>query len=418
VALAYQVSGDVAPANERPLEEAIAAFRASGALIPMLNSINFLARLQRLQGRLRAAASTYRQTLQIVPGQQGPNSLAGSAAYYVGLGDIHREWNDLDDAEDLLTQGMDLMRGPLTIDADVATEGYLNLALVYQAQRRYADALACLDTLETLARQNDFPPSLTTRAEAGGARLALIQDDLPTAVRWAEASDLGVDDEPSYPREEEYLTLVRVLIAQGRLDPMDSYLDDALGMLDRLLGAAEDGARMGGVIEILALRALALQAQHESSEALAGLERALVLAEAEGYVRLFVDEGASMEILFSELLKAQRRGPRDAKQHPLLGYVQRLLAAFESPHTSINLPPPAGFASGHDQLLLDPLTAREREVLTLIAEGLSNQEIADQLFIEVGTVKGYVHSILRKLEVDSRTKAISRARELHIVFEH
>jgi LuxR family maltose regulon positive regulatory protein len=417
VALAYQVSGDVATANERPLEEAIAAFRASGALIPMLNSINFLARLQRLQGRLRAAASTYRQTLQVVPRQQGLKSLAGSAAYYVGLGDIHREWNDLDDADDLLTQGMDLMRGTLTIDADVATEGYLTLALVYQAQRRYDDALACLDTLEDLARQNAFPPPLTTRAEAGRARIALAGGDLQTAARWAGASGLNVDDDLEYSRHTEYLTLARVLSALGPEGSSGRPLDDALVLLDRLLRSAEEGRRMGSVIEILALRALALQARCESSEALVVLERALALAEPEGYVRLFVDEGTPMEALLSKLLKARSRGPRDAQRPPSLGYVRSLLAEFEAPYAGNAPPPPIGYVPGQDRPLLYPLTAREGEVLEMIAEGLSNQEIAVRLFIATSTVKGYVHSIFRKLEVDSRTKAVARSHELHLVSE-
>jgi LuxR family maltose regulon positive regulatory protein len=413
VALAYQVSGDVAPANERPLEEAIAAFRASGALISLLNGINFLARLQRLQGRLRVAASTYRQTLQVVPGQQGLKSLAGSAAYYVGLGDIHREWNDLDDAEGLLTQGMDLMRGPLTIDADVATEGYLALALVYQALRRYADALACLDTLENLARRNGFPPSLTTRAEAGRARLALARGDLQTAARWAGVSGLNVNDEIDYLRHMEYLTLVRVLTAQGREDSSGRPLDDALGLLDRLLRAAEEGRRMGSMIEILVLRALVVHKQGDTSEALVVLARALTLAEPEGFVRTFVDEGDPMVALLRRVLKRRQ----DSRQHDLLLYVRRLLAAFDSPNTTAGPPTPVGHAREPTQPFIEPLTTREREVLELIIGGLSNQEIAAQLFIATSTVKGYIHGIFRKLEVDSRTKAVARARELHLVSE-
>ena len=124
-----------------------------------------------------------------------------------------------------------------------------------------------------------------------------------------------------------------------------------------------------------------------------------------------------MAALLSELLKVRSKRPRDPRQRALLGYARRLLAAFESPHTGTDPPVPGGYAQGQDQPLLDPLTAREREVLALIAEGLSNREIAARLFIEVGTVKWYVHSLLRKLEVDSRTKAISRGRELHLVFE-
>ena len=124
-----------------------------------------------------------------------------------------------------------------------------------------------------------------------------------------------------------------------------------------------------------------------------------------------------MKALLSELLKTWRKGGRGARQLTLLGYVRRLLAALESPHTSTDPQVPGGYAQGQDQPLLDPLTAREKEVLTLIAEGLSNREIAARLFIEVGTVKWYVHSLLRKLEVDNRTKAISRAHELHLVIE-
>jgi LuxR family maltose regulon positive regulatory protein len=174
---------------------------------------------------------------------------------------------------------------------------------------------------------------------------------------------------------------------------------------------------MSSVTEILALRALALQAQHESSEALAALEQSLLLAQPEGYVRIFVEEGVPMATLLSELLKARSKGPRDARQHALLGYVRLLLAVFESPHTSTDPAAPSGSAAGQDQPLLDPPTAREQEVLALIAEGLSNREIAARLFIEVGTVKGYIHSLLRKLEVDNRTKAVARARELHLFSE-
>ena len=166
---------------------------------------------------------------------------------------------------------------------------------------------------------------------------------------------------------------------------------------------------MGSVIEILSVRALALQARGDPREALAALERALMLAEAEGYVRVFVDEGEPMAALFSELLNARRKGPREAHHRILLDYVRRLLATFESPHP--------GAEPSTEPPLVAPLTAREREVLHLIAEGLSNQEIALRLFIATSTAKGYVHTILRKLEVESRTRAVARARELHLLSE-
>ncbi len=415
-ALAYQVSGDVAPANERALEEVTASFHASGAQVMLLRSIDFLARLRTLQGRLRAAAATYEESAQVASGRDGLRGTVNGAAYYVGLGDIHREWNDLDSAESHLRRGIEMFTGTMSVDAEVVTHGYLSLARLQQARGRHADAQATLEEFADLARQRDFFSLLAARGEAALARLALVQDNLLAAASWAEASGLGAYDELSYRREEQYLTRARVLIAQGRLDSMGSYLDDALGLLDRLLTVAQGAGRMGSVIEILALRALALQARHETSEALAALERALVLAEPEGYVRVFVDEGAPMEALLSELLKG-RKGPRVAPQHALLGYARRLLAVFESPHASTDPAAPSGSAAGQHQPLLDPPTAREQEVLTLIAEGLSNREIAARLFIEVGTVKGYIHSLLRKLEVDNRTKAVARARELHLFSE-
>jgi LuxR family maltose regulon positive regulatory protein len=415
VALAFEVSGDVSPANERLLEEARAAFHASGAPIALLRSINFLARLRTLKGRLRAAAATYEEATHVVSGRDEVREVGGnSAAYYVGLGDIHREWNDLDGAEHLLGRAVGLVSGALTVDADTVTHGYLSLARVQQARGRGADARATLKEFADLARQRDFFPLLSARGESARARLALIQDDLPAAVRWTEASGLGVDDEPNYPREEEYLTLARVLIAQGRLDSMGSYLDDALGLLDRLFRAAEGRGRMGSVIEILGLRALALQARHESSETLVALERALALAEPEGYVRLFLDERAPMETLLSEFINGWPKGPRDARRHAVFGYARRLLEAFGSSHTS---PDSAGYVPGPDRSSLDPLTAREGEVLVLITEGLPNQEIAARLFVATSTVKGYVHSIFRKLEVDSRTRAVARARELNLISE-
>jgi LuxR family maltose regulon positive regulatory protein len=416
-ALAYQVSGNVAPANERALEEAAASFRASGAQVMLLRSIDFLARLRMLKGRLRAAAATYEESAQVASGRDGLRGTVNSAAYYVGLGDIHREWNDLDSAESHLRRGVDLFTGTSSVDAEVVTHGYLSLARLQQARGRHADAQATLEEFADLARQRDFVPRLVARGQAALARLALVQDDLPAAVSWAEASGLGACDEPGYRREEQYLTLARVLIAQGQRGPMNPYLDDALGLLDRLFAAARGAGRMSSVIEILALRALALQAQHESSEALAALEQSLLLAQPEGYVRIFVEEGAPMAALLSELLKARSKGPRNARQHALLGYVRLLLAVFESPHTSTDPAAPSWSAAGQDQPLLDPPTAREQEVLALIAEGLSNREIAARLFIEVGTVKGYVHSLLRKLEVDNRTRAVVRARELHLFSE-
>jgi LuxR family maltose regulon positive regulatory protein len=409
---AYQVSGEVTPTTERLVAEVIATVRGTGNPLTILRSIINLAQLQVLQGRLRQAAATFEEAARSSSGPGGSDHLVGNPAYYFGMGDLLREWNDLDAAERHLEQGMDLVSGMPTVDADVVTQGFISLARLRQARGEYGAAITALETFSHLARQRNFFAPLLVRAAAVKARLALAQGNLPGAIGWAEESSLHVD-EPSYPHEAEYLTLARVLIARGRSDPEGPYFDEALPLIDRLLGAAESGARMGSAIEILVLRALTLHTRRETSGAFAALERALTLAEPEGYVRVFVDEGARMTALLSEFLKARRKVARGAKQLASLGHVRRLLAVFASPH--IGIEPPAQHAQAMG--LPEHLTGREREVLSLLAEGFSNQEIAARLFIATSTVKWYVHSILRKLEVDSRTKAVARARELRLVSE-
>src|SRR5215212_6130454 len=412
----FLVSGDVRQGNERLVKSVIAPLRVPGGnqysgLISMTN----LARLHVMQGRLREARAAYEEAMQVVSESGKMHELVNGPAYYFGMGDLYREWNDLGAAQSHLEQGMELVQGTLTVDADVILMGYLSMARLHQARGGSTGALATLEELAHLTQQRNFVAPLLARATAARERVCLAQGDLASAIRWAQESGLHPDDEPTYPQEEEYLTLLRVLIARGRDDPEGPYCDDALGLIDRLLRHAESGARMGSVIEILILQALALRARRDISGALVALETALFLAQPEGYVRLFVDEGAPMEALLWELLKARSKGASDARQHAMLDYARLLLAAFEPPHKSTE--PPVGRASESDQPLVDLLTTREREVLKLLAEGLSNQEISSRLFIATSTVKGYVHSIFRKLEVDSRTKAIARAHELHLVWE-
>ena len=405
VARAFLVSGDATRASESAVASVVAPLRASGNRYGALLSVTNLARLHVLQGRLQQAASTYQEAMEMVSESGEMQGLVGGPTYYFGMGDLCREWNDLEAAQSHLEQGMELAKGTLTVDADTLLLGFLSMARLQQALGNPNEALTTLEEFAQLARQRNFFAPLLARVEAAKARVRLAQGDLAAAVRWTETSGLRADDELNYPQEGEYLTLARVLIARGQEDLSGRLLDDALGLLGRLHSMAEDAGRMGGVIEILSVRALALKKRGDSSEALITLERTLLLAELEGYVRVFVDEGEPMAALLSEFLKALRKGSREAYDRTLLDYVRRLLAAFESRHKSTELP------------LLAPLTAREREVLDLIASGLSNQEIANRLFVEVSTVKSYVNRIFRKLGVESRTQAVVEAHKLHLISE-
>jgi LuxR family maltose regulon positive regulatory protein len=351
------------------------------------------ARLLGLQGRLRQAAATYEQMVPLQGAYEGGLFHPG---YCFGLGELLYEWNDLDAAEHLLEQGREVLGGPLTLAADAIAQGYASLARLYQARNNTTSSLAVLEAFLVLADTRQFAPAQLAFVRAVRARLELMRGNLAAAVRWADASSFSVEDDPYFPREREYLTFVRVRIAQGREDPSVPFLSQALRLLERLLSDAEAKTRTDSVIEILLLQALAFSALGKGTKALAVLERVLTQAEPQGYIRLFVDEGEPIVTLLRQAYTG-RITP---------DYVATLLSAAEAP----NLPAltPAGS-------LLEPLTEREREVLRLLVAGLSNQAISQELIVTVGTVKRHLNSIYGKLAVQSRTQAAARAQALHLL---
>ena len=209
--------------------------------------------------------------------------------------------------------------------------------------------------------------------------------------------NLSVDDDLSYLREFEHITLARVLIASFRRDRSDETIQKVLGFVERLLIAAEDAGRTTPAIEILVLQVLAHEAQGDIPSALVSLERALSLAEPEGYVRIFVDEGPVIQQMLTEA----------AKGGIYPDYASKLLAAFKSDRT--------GVGSQKPQNLVEPLSEREIEVLQLVALGLSNREIGDRLFLALDTIKGHNRNIYGKLGVKKRIKAVEKARELGLL---
>jgi LuxR family maltose regulon positive regulatory protein len=324
----------------------------------------------------------------------------GTADLYVGLSELHRERDDLEAATELLMRSKEL--GEHFGLPETRYRWYVAMARIKEAQ---GDLDGALDLLDEAERQYVESPDPDVRPVAAlKTRVLVTQGRLVEALGWVRERELSIDDDLSYLREFEHITLARVLIARSRSEREYRSILEAMGLLERLLQAAEEGERTGSVIEILVLQALAHEARGDITRALVSLEPALTLAEPEGYVRIFVDEGRPMAQLLSE-----------AAAHGIMpAYTTKLLAVFEAEaHKSEDesyLPPalPA-------QSLTEPLSQRELEVLRLIAQGLSNREISERLFLVLSTVKGHNRRIFGKLSVQRRTEAVARARELGLL---
>ncbi len=396
--LAQWASGDLEAAH-RALADAMVNFQRAGNLNFAISVTYGLADIRITQGRLCEAVKTYTNSLQLAL-EQGEPLLRGTADLYLGLSEIYLEQGDLDAAIHNLQHSEEL--GEQAALTDWKQRLFRIKARFKETQ---GDLMGAIEFLDEAIRHYRRTPVPDVRPLAAlKASLWVAQGRLSDARRWVQEQSLSVDDELSFLREVEHITLARVLIAEYKRDPLDLTIRDALQILDRLLQAAEDGGRMGSVIEIRVLQALAQQAQGNLSPALVALEHALRLAESEGYVRIFVDEGLPMVQLLSEAV-AHRIMP---------DYTAKLLAAFE-----VKVPKSADKsylpATQPIQPLIEPLSQRELEILQLLAQGLSNQEISQRLFLALSTVKGHNRNIFAKLETQRRTEAIARARELGIL---
>jgi LuxR family transcriptional regulator, maltose regulon positive regulatory protein len=365
-----------------------------------------LGQVQRAEGRLDAALRTYRQVLEITapPGQP---ALPGAGVAYVGMAEVAYQRGEFDTALRQVSEGIalcrqfaDAVRGaPLPLATGLAT-----LAWIRQAQGDSGGALAAMEEAERVA-PGPGVTSLLNPVSAQRAQLLLAQGDVAGAVGWAEQRGLGANDEPTYPREPEYLVLVRVLLAQQALEP-------ALELLERLHAQAAAQGRTGSVIEIRALQALARSAGGDQAGALAALAEALALAAPQGYLRVFVDEGPPMTALLREVVgrRQERSAAADAVPRD---YLVRLVEAFEQANLPVRPPLRRGGVMVAE--LVEPLTERELEVLRLLATGAPNRAIAKQLVVSLDTVKRHLSHLFSKLEVANRTQAVGRARELGLL---
>ncbi len=379
--LTFWAAGDLEAAHQA-YNECLAGLLRAGNVADTLGCAIVLADIRLVQGRLGEARRTYEQGLRRALQPDG-SVLRGTADMYVGLSAIHREQNDLGAARDLLLRSQEL--GEHAALPQNPYRWRVAMARIQEAEGNVSAADELFDEAERLY-VGDFSPNVHPIA-ASRARLWVTQGRLAEALDWTRLRGLSADDELSYLREFEHITLARVLLARHETE-------QAFELLERLLRPAEAGGRIGSIIEILLLQALAEKHRSASDDALVPLARALDLAELEGYVRLFVDEGSPMATLLAAAGE-RRIAP---------GYVRRLLAAFEEPDNG-----------GGGRELVDPLSQRELEVLRLLATELSGPEIAREFVVSLNTVRTHTKNIYAKLGVNNRRAAIRQARQLGLL---
>ncbi|MCC6611881.1 MAG: hypothetical protein IT320_00305 [Anaerolineae bacterium] len=372
------------------LEEAINLGDKAGDLFTMLVALAYLTQIYLIQGKLGQIEVICRSLFE----RAGTLGWKGQPA--LGVARMSRAWvryerNDLDGAHrdviegQLATEGYELKR--------VSLPSYVLLAYLERLSGNDGRASEIMqDAVDLMERENLTPASIAVSAHQ--AWLWLKQGDMAAASAWAQAVEPTTCDPLDAGLEFEHMTLARIQMAQGRLDA-------AQDLLARLHGAASAGGRKGRVIAIRVLQVLALKQQGRGEDALDQLSHVLALAEPEGFVRTFAEEGASMADL---LRQALARGIA-------VDYVSRLLNAFGDKSPSENV----SSTSWRVGEAIEPLSERELEVLHLIADGASNREIAQRLVISIGTVKKHVNNIFTKLDVRSRTQVIAIARQHHLL---
>ena len=389
LASAYYAEGDLVKANQA-LTEKLEMGRASDNLWTVVRSLCDLADLRLVQGRLQDAVDLVQAALQQAK-QRGGRQFGTVGYVLVKLGELLYERNDLAAATDYALEGVGLMQ-PWQQPYELAS-GYTALAAILQTQNDVKGALEALQNATKIQAQHPHYCKLGHLVKLCRIRLCLAQNGPEDAAHQAMDARLGETDLPVF-REQEQVVLARVRIAEGKLN-------EVLQLLNQLAKGAEAGERFGHLIEIQALQAVAAELQGDAARAMTALKKALTIGEPEGYVRVFVDLGTSMTRL---LQQATARGIAS-------DYVSQLLAVFGTEETeSAAVPASPGAAS-----LVELLTERELEVLRLIGEGHSNQDIATALVITINTVKKHASSIYGKLGVHSRTQAVVRAQELGLL---
>lgn len=389
---AYFLLGDFDNA-EQYLSEASNTDR-DYSFVLMMVAIYLRVRLKIAQGQLQSAIWICQTFSKFVEKKSWDLSPA-IGYYHLAMGDLLREQNDLEQADEHLMEAVE--QAKRAANPDMLVGCYVALTQVRQAQGNLKGATETVELAEMAVRNYGIKLLWTTPSVvAYRIQVCLAQNNLVAALHWTKESGLDANEDIDFHHEVENFTKARLLIAQG-----NERLDDALALLDRLHQHAEAGQRKRSIIEVRICQALAYHQKNELDLALSSLTEALLLAEPEGFVRIFLDKGNEMSALL-QLAKDQGVGN---------SYVDRLQTAMHG----VKVDPISSLESPGLPHLLEPLSKRELEVLQTLSEGLTNKEIARKLFLSVSTVKVHTHRIYRKMNVNSRTEATVKARSLNIL---
>ena len=384
--------GDFSQATETLMENVRNCIESKGTNI-IAPTLSVLWRICRIEGRLRNSIDVLKDGQTYIEGCD-PQRVTVAGLAFIGQADVLRERNDLKAAEELAQRSVELCKP--WVNPTSLCVCYSMLARIYLANGNVSAAEHAIQLAEESIRRRS--PFWGAISDLNTARVEfwLTTGQLSKASQWAQLEKGAVDSLRPFniPNEQDEITRVRVLIAERKIEP-------ALQALEALALATQTGHRFGRLIEIRNLQALTLHAKGSLPQALILLKENLAMCEAENYIRIFVDEKEPMQ----ELLKAYCLHTPLA---PYRSYVQKLLVAFSRRPVAI-------LSDVHPVDLVESLTSRELEVLQLLAEGCSNRQIAEALFLSEGTIKFHVHHILEKLQARTRSQAIAIARKQNLI---
>ncbi len=393
---AYWAQGDVHQ-SEETFAQASAGARQVGDRSVAVLAACYAGLQQEKQGQVTTACHTYEEALALSTRRSG-QPIVSVGFPLIRLANLWREWNDLAKAQTYLDEGL-----AVCVEmgqSDVLTDAYIVQARLRLALNQPEPALAALQQARRVMESTAVDPWLGCWLDDCYLRYWLQTGAWETAVHWGQTSGLTVDGPLSYHHDLHHRNLVRLLLVQAQQEPEGPYLAQAQALLDRLLAAAERAGWVQEAIQVLILQALAYQASAQPAAAGDALARAVTLARRGGYVRLFVDEGAALGELLSQLASGV-----DA------AYVAKLLGALANEGRGTAVTSPVQSTSP----LVDPLSDRELDVLRLLPTHLSSTDIAEELFVAPSTVRSHIKSIYSKLDVHSRADAVDRAKVLHLL---